>query len=67
MHCATAALFLSTFWMQDCNDAIYPVNFVALVVIIVAHQVHDVFLACHDYMVDWDNLPATSPDKLYNN
>lgn len=64
MHCATAALFVSTFWMKDCNDSIYPFNFVAIVIIILAHQVYDIFLACQGYMIDWDNLPYTSPNKL---
>ena len=67
MHVATAGLFLSTFWMKDCHDSIYPFNFVAIVIIILAHQVYDIFLACNGYMIDWDNLPYMSQNKLQYN
>ena len=64
MHGASLGLFISTFFMKDCHEAIYPVNFITLVIIIWIHQFYDIYLACHDYMVDYENLPPMSWNKL---
>ena len=37
MHLTTLALFASTFWMTTCEETIYPVNFMFLVMIILLH------------------------------
>jgi len=37
MHMITFGLFVSTFWMKDCNSSIYPKNFIAVVIIILIH------------------------------
>jgi len=67
MHLASAGLFLSTFFMKDCHIAIYPVNFITLVIIIFVHQIYDIYLACAKYLVDEDNLPEISKNKLKYN
>ena len=67
MHLATFTLFVSTFFIKDCYTMIYPANFIAVVSIILIHQVYDIFLACNDYMIDYKNLPFTSPNKLRYN
>ena len=64
MHLTTLALFISTFFMKDCFESIYPVNFVALVSIILIHQGYDIYLAVHGYMVDYENLPPMKKNKL---
>ena len=63
-HCMTFALFISSFFMQDCHSAIYPTNFVAVVVLILCHQVYDIYLSRHGYLIDWENLPFMSKNKL---
>jgi len=37
MHLITLALFISTFFMKNCHEEIYPFNFVTLVIIIFIH------------------------------
>jgi hypothetical protein len=53
--------------MQDCHTSIYPANFVAVVILILAHQIYDVYLSCNGYLIDWDNLPFISSNKLRYN
>lgn len=67
MHLATLGLFISAFFMKDCDQAIYPKNFIAVTIIIITHQVYDVYLACNNYMIDFDNLPPTSTNRLRYN
>ena len=67
MHLTTAALLISTFWMTNCWDAIYPVNFMFLVMVILLHQGYDIHLARHGYMVDYENLPPMKRNKLKYN
>ena len=67
MHTATIALLLSTIWMKPCDEAIYPRNFVCVTIIILCHQVYDMFLKYNDYMIDWKNLPLKSANQLYFN
>ena len=67
MHLITLGLFISTFFMKDCHSEIYPINFIAVVSIVLIHQVYDVFLYFHDYMIDYDNLPFISKNKLNYN
>jgi len=67
MHTATIALLLSTIWMKPCDEAIYPRNFVCVTIIILCHQVYDMFLKYNDYMIDWKNLPLMSANQLYFN
>ena len=64
MHLISLGLFISTFFMKDCHESIYPVNFITLVIIIWIHQFYDIYLACNNYMVDYDNLPPISWNKL---
>jgi tellurite resistance protein TehA-like permease len=64
MHAITLGLFLSTFWMRDCHDTIYPANFIAVVALIFIHQIYDLFLYFNDYMIDWENLPFKSKNQL---
>ena len=37
MHTISLALFISTFWMVDCYQDIYPANFIAVTCIILTH------------------------------
>lgn len=67
MHLTTAALLVSTFWMENCHDAIYPVNFMFLVMVILLHQGYDIYLARNDYMVDYEKLPPMKRNKLKYN
>jgi len=67
MHGITIALFISTFWMKDCHESIYPRNFLAIVSIILIHQAYDVYLCCNKYMIDWDNLPFESSNRMMFN
>ena len=65
MHLITLALFMSTFWMKNCNEAIYPINFIALVLIIFIHQGYDIYLAMKSYMIkDMTNLPEMKRSKI---
>ena len=36
----------------------------ALIIVIMVHQVYDIYLARHNYLIDFDSLPPTSPNKL---
>ena len=67
MHSISFALFLSTFWIPSCYEAIYPVNFMFLVMIILLHQAYDIYLALNDYMVDYNRLPPMARNKLKYN
>ena len=67
MHLIPLGLFVSTFFMKNCHDSIYPTNFIAVVSIILIHNIYDIYLYCNNYMIDWDNLPFTSPNKLRYN
>ena len=67
VHLISLGLFISTFWMKDCDEEIYPVNFVMVVCLILVHQVFDVYMYCNGYMIDWDNLPPMSQNRLYFN
>ncbi len=64
MHLITLGLFASSFFIKSCQDSIYPANFVAVVSIIFIHQIYDLFLHFHGYMIDWDNLPFISKNQL---
>ena len=66
-HLTTFGLFVSTFFMKNCNTSIYPANFVAVVILILAHQVYDVYLSCNGYLIDWANLPFVSSNRLRYN
>ena len=52
-HIVTAGLFISTFWMKDCFSAIYPTQFICVVILITIHNAFDMYLKYHDYMIDW--------------
>ena len=67
MHSISLALFISTFFMKDCHEKIYPINFMTLVIIILIHQAYDIYLACAKYMVNYDTLPPTGGNKLKYN
>ena len=67
MHSISFALFISTFFMKSCHEAIYPLNFVTLVLIILIHQGYDIYLATCKYMVDYDTLPPISDNKMKYN
>ena len=67
MHIISLVLFISTFFMKDCYSAIYPTNFIAVTCIIFTHQVYDIYLYYHDYMIDKENLPYMSQNKLRYN
>jgi len=44
MHIATLTLFVSIFFFNSCEENIYPSNFLALVIVILIHQVYDCYL-----------------------
>jgi len=67
MHSVTLALAISNFFISDCNHLIYPVNFLLLIILILMHNIYDIFLSRRDYMINWEELPPTSPDKLRYN
>ena len=67
MHVGSFGLFVSTFFMKNCHSAIYPANFIAVTLIILLHQVFDIYLYCNDYMIDWENLPFISKNRLRYN
>ena len=67
MHSITLILAISTFFISDCNKLIYPANFLLLIVLILLHNFYDIFLSRRNYMINWEELPPTSPDKLRYN
>ena len=67
MHAMSLGLFISTFFINECYTDIYPTNFIALVGMILFHQVYDVYLALNKYMINEDKLPPISPNKLNYN
>ena len=67
MHLVSWALFISSFWMDSCYGHIYPKNFIAVVCVILIHQLYDIILHYRGYMIDWDNLPPKSPNRLRYN
>ena len=67
MHAMSFGLFISTFFINECYTDIYPANFIALVGMILFHQIYDVYLALNKYMIDEESLPPTSSNKLQYN
>ena len=67
IHVTTLGLFISTFFMKSCDAEIYPINFVAVTILIVAQQIYDLWLACNNYQIDYANLPFISQNKLRYN
>ena len=67
VHLITLGLLISIFLVKDCDDLIYPGNFVLLVFLILVHQVYDVFLHFKGYMINWEELPCKSPNQLRYN
>ena len=66
-HLLTLGLFTTIFYVTDCNEKVYPPNFTLLIFLILLHQVYDVYLKLNDYMIDWEELPFTSINKLRYN
>ena len=67
MHTVSLGLFIWSFWMKDCHENIYPLNFIFVTILIIVHTTYDIFLYCNDYMIDWENLPPMSDDRLRYN
>ena len=67
MHTVTFTLFIMSFFMKDCDERIYPFNFLTVTCIILTHQIYDFYLKNHDYLINFDDLPPTSPNKLRYN
>lgn len=64
---ASIGLFIATFFMDDCHQAIYPRNFIAVTAIIFVHQIYDVYLACNGYMQNGQELPEMPSHGLWFN
>lgn len=67
MHLSTLGLFIGSFWMKDCEERIYPLNFITVTLIILTHQIYDLYLKRHNYLIEFDKLPPISKDKLRYN
>ena len=67
MHLMSFGLFISIFFVENCYSPVYPVNFVCLVGLIFVHQVYDIYLIRHNYMIDWEELPPMTRNKLRYN
>ena len=67
MHAMSFCLFVSTFFIDECYTDIYPVNFIALVGMILFHQIYDIYLALNNYMVKKDEMPPISENNLKYN
>ena len=64
MHIATWTLFALSFTIKPCDVHVYPLIFIGVVAIILTHQIFDLVMYKYDYMIDWNDLPPISPDKL---
>lgn len=67
VHLISLGLFLSVFFVRSCDNLIYPANFAMLSILVITHQVYDIILAGNGYMINWEELPQTSRDKLRYN
>jgi hypothetical protein len=48
------ALFMSSFWIPDCYDSVYPINFIFLTCMSIVQSVSYFFMYCKDYMIEKD-------------
>ena len=64
MHLVTFLLLLGTLTIKPCDDELYPHMFIGVVATILIHQAVDIFLWTQGYLVDWENLPGISPNKI---
>jgi len=60
MHTLTLLLLISVAWMPSCDVQVYPWNYLACLVLILAHQLFDFFLYGKRYLVDWTYMPPMS-------
>ena len=72
MTALAVALFLSSFWIPDCYDTIYPINFILLTGMGVVQSAAYLFMYCEDYLIQKDNrgnlnLPEKSINELQYN
>lgn len=67
MHAATLVLLVSVIWMPDCTESIYPWNYLACMIIVFFHQMYDLFLFRRHYLVNLNDMPPTSIDRLHFN
>ena len=56
MHAMSFGLFISTFFINECYTDIYPINFIALVGMILLHQIYDVYLALNGYLINKEDV-----------
>jgi hypothetical protein len=64
MHVTAAIMLLLSFGIKDCNTYIYSPIFMCCIVSILVHQAFDIYLHTHNYLVDFDNCPPMSLNKL---
>jgi hypothetical protein len=55
MTALAGALLLSAFWIPDCYDTIYPINFILLTGMGVVQSAAYFFMYCKDYLIEKDN------------
>ena len=66
------ALFMSSFWIPDCYDSVYPINFIFLTCMSIVQSAAYFFMYCKDYMIEKDChgnsiIPEQSINRLHFN
>ena len=67
MHTVCIGLLLAVFFIPGCNKKIYPKGFIAVMFVILIHQVYDLFLYNKQYLINFERLPTASRNKLQYN
>ena len=66
MYAFAVSLLISAFWIPECNDTVYPINFILLTGMGVVQGASYLYMYCKDYLIE-DPLPPESLNRLHYN